>query len=41
MKPVSRRSVNKSKSAAKFRSDSRRTKAANLAPPPIRGGYRL
>lgn len=41
MRPVSRRPVNKSRSAAQFRSDSHRTKAVNLAPPPMRGGYRL
>lgn len=35
-----RRSVNKKASAGKFRKQAGRTKAANLAPPPQRGGYR-
>lgn len=38
---MSRHSVNKAKSARNFRSKSGRTKAANIAPPPMRGGYRL
>lgn len=41
MRPVKRFAVNKAASAAKFRSHSRRTKAPNMAPPPMRGGYRL
>lgn len=41
MKPLSRHNVSKSSSAKRFRSDSRRTKAPNLAPPPMRGGFRL
>lgn len=32
--------VNKGKSARKFRRNTTRTKRANLAPPPQRGGYR-
>ena len=36
-----RRPVNKSKSASQFRRKAGRTKAANVAPPPQRGGYRL
>jgi len=41
MRPVSRRPVNKRKSAAKFRHHVSRTKAPNVAPPAMRGGYRL
>mgnify|MGYP003325855938 CR=1 FL=1 len=41
MKPVSRKPVNKHKSAKKFRRDMAHTKAANMAPPPMRGGYRM
>lgn len=33
--------VNKSRSAKKFRSQARRTKGANVSPPPMRGGFRL
>lgn len=36
-----RKSVNKGASARKFRGNMKRTKAANIAPPPARGGYRL
>lgn len=36
-----RRPVNKYKSAAKFRSQTRRTKAPNLKGAPMRGGIRL
>lgn len=36
-----RRAVNKRQSARKFRGQVGRTKAANIAPPPQRGGYRL
>lgn len=41
MRVMSRKPVNKSGSARKFRSQSRKTKAANMAPMPMRGGYRL
>jgi len=41
MRPVSRHSVSKGSSSGKFRRQSSRTKAANIAPPPMRGGYRL
>jgi hypothetical protein len=41
MNPLSRQSVSKRGSAKKFRGHASRTKAANLAPPPMRGGYRL
>lgn len=34
-------SVNKGKSARKFRSNVGRTKRINVAPPPMRGGYRI
>lgn len=40
MKPVKRVPVNKSRSAAKFRSHVSRTKGANVAGP-MRGGIRL
>lgn len=33
--------VSKGKSASQFRRQSGRTKGANMAPPPMRGGYRL
>lgn len=36
-----RKPVNKRASAGKFRRNVGRTKAANVAPPPARGGYRL
>lgn len=36
-----RHSVNKQSSARNFRNKSGRTKSANVAPPPMRGGYRL
>jgi len=36
-----RNSVNKGRAAKSFRSRSRRTKYANVAPPPMRGGFRL
>jgi len=40
MNPSSRKAVNKSKSAAKFRSQTAKTKKVNVAPRPARGGYR-
>lgn len=36
-----RYSVNKGRSAVAFRGNVSRTKAANISPPPMRGGYRL
>lgn len=41
MKPVSRHHVSKHKSAKKFRKHSHRVKAANMAPDPMRGGFRF
>lgn len=41
MRPVKRSYVDKGRSARKFRGDTTRTKAANLRPPPMRGGFRL
>lgn len=41
MRPSRRSPVNKSRSARDFRSKSERTKAMNLAPPPMRGGFRI
>lgn len=41
MRPVKRKHVNKHKSAGNFRNNVQRTKYINLAPPPMRGGYRL
>ena len=40
MRPVSRVPVNKARSARKFRANTTRTKAANMAGP-MRGGIRL
>lgn len=36
-----RRPVHKGKSVGRFRGQSGKTKAINVAPPPRRGGYRL
>lgn len=33
--------VSKGASAAQFRSNTHRTRAINVAPPPMRGGFRL
>jgi len=33
--------VNKGRSVKNFRSKARHTKSANMAPPPMRGGYRF
>lgn len=41
MKPSSRQGVNKHSSAKQFRRDSSRTKALNMAPRPMRGGFRI
>lgn len=41
MKPLSRSGVSKSRGAALFRAHGQRTKAANMAPVPMRGGWRL
>lgn len=41
MRPLSRGHVSKSRSAGKFKRQAGRTKGANIAPPPMRGGYRL
>jgi hypothetical protein len=41
MTPNRRKPVNKQASARKFRSQSGRTKAPNVAPNPMRGGWRL
>lgn len=38
---MKRYSVNKQRSAQSFKRDIRKTKAANVAPPPNRGGYRF
>lgn len=40
MRPVKRMPVSKGRSAAQFRANGRRTKAANMAMP-MRGGFRL
>lgn len=40
MRPLKRKPVNKYKSASKFRSQSRKTKRANMIGP-MRGGIRL
>lgn len=41
MRPLKRSGVHKGKSANKFRHHVGHTKAANLRPMPMRGGYRL
>lgn len=41
MRPVSRGKVNKGRSARKFRRNVGKTKAANNAVMPMRGGWRL
>lgn len=41
MRPVKRYRVNKGRDARKFRSQSSRTKVANLRSSPMRGGWRL
>lgn len=41
MRPVSRRPVNKRGSARQFRGNISRTKGANVAVMPMRGGWRL
>lgn len=41
MRPTKRTPVNKSTSAKQFRSQSRTTKALNMTPPPMRGGFRI
>jgi hypothetical protein len=41
MKPLHRKSVSKGKSARHFHNVHHHTKGVNLAPAPMRGGYRL
>lgn len=41
MRPVKRSGVSKGRSARQFKRNVRRTKGANVAPPPMRGGFRL
>lgn len=41
MRPTKRRHVSKRRSASSFRHHSSRTKAANMAIAPARGGWRL
>jgi hypothetical protein len=41
MKPLSRKSVNKQRSAKRFKGNVRKTKAANMNLNPMRGGWRL
>lgn len=41
MRPVKRQPVNKSRSSREFRSNRRETKALNVTPPPMRGGFRI
>lgn len=41
MRPLSRRGVNKSRSAGKFRRSVGRSKAPNVASGPMRGGWRF
>ena len=41
MKPLSRKSVGKGRSAHSFNRNTRRTRGANVVPVPMRGGWRL
>jgi len=41
MNPLKRKPVSKGKSAKHFRHHAHHTIGINLAPPPMRGGYRL
>lgn len=41
MRPLSRRRVNKSASAASFRGNVSRTKSINTRATPMRGGFRI
>lgn len=41
MRPSRRAPVSKGRSAGHFKAQTARTKAPNVAPPPMRGGYRL
>jgi hypothetical protein len=41
MRPLMRSGVNKKRSAYKFKKQNRKTKVANVAPPPMRGGIRF
>lgn len=41
MKPLSRHGVSKGRSAGKFKKSVGRTKSANVAGAPMRGGWRL
>jgi len=41
MYPLHRKPVSKHKSAKQFRRHASKTKMANMAPPPQRGGYRF
>lgn len=41
MRPLQRQSVNKGRSAGKFKRNVGRTKSPNAAGPPMRGGWRL
>ena len=41
MRPLKRKAVSKHGSAKKFRRNVSKTKAPNMVPPPMRGGYRL
>lgn len=38
---MNRRPMNRYKAARSFNKSTARTKAINIAPPPMRGGYRL
>lgn len=41
MRPLKRGGVSKGSSARQFRNNTKRTKAPNMAGPPMRGGYRF
>jgi len=41
MKSMKRKPVNKKASSRTFNSSQKKTKVVNVAPPPMRGGYRM
>lgn len=41
MKPMKRKPVKKGSSSRSFNNSQKKTKVVNVAPPPMRGGYRM
>lgn len=41
MRPLSRKVQSRGAAKRQFKAHGRRTKAANVAPPPMRGGFRI